>query len=277
MQARSEQGMDGAASLDGPGGAPGQEVAASQETVVSPAAAAPARPGSATGSDKDSVTGTDTGSADSAAGSADSAAGSALSRGQVPGGPLIRASDRERDDVLRTLQDAFAEGRLGDEEFDERMRSALAARTRADLDQLLADLPVPGPGRQVARAANRPSADWPAEGRFAIAIKGSVRRGGRWRVPQRLTTFAYKGSSHVDLRAAELTAPVTAIRAVGYKSDVEIVVPPGVRVVTGGLGVSRGLPDDGQEGDLPQDAPVLHVRGFAYKGRIEIRARPRSR
>ncbi len=103
-----------------------------------------------------------------------------------------------------------------------------------------------------------------------------MRRGGRWRVPRQLTTFAYKGGSHLDLRAAELTGPVTAIRAVGNKSDVEIIVPPGVRVVTGGFGVSRGLPDDEQETALPHDAPVLRVRGFAYKGRVEIRARPRS-
>src|SRR6266700_6536722 len=92
-------------------------------------------------------------------------------------GQLIRASDRERDDVVRRLQDAFAEGRLGDEEFDERMHTALAARTRADLDALLGDLPAPGPGRQLTT-----SADWPVDSRFAVAIKGWVRRGGRWRV-----------------------------------------------------------------------------------------------
>src|SRR6266536_2410750 len=102
----------------------------------------------------------------------------------------------------------------------------------------------------------------------------SVRRGGRWRVPQRMTTLAYKGSSLLDVRAAELTSAVTTIRAFAYKSDVEIIVPPGVRVVVGGFGVSQDLPEDGQLDDLSQDAPVLHVRGFAYKGRIEIRARP---
>jgi uncharacterized protein DUF1707 len=213
------------------------------------------------------------GTAVSAAGSDGASPGAVLpGAGSPPGGALIRASDRERDDVVRRLQEAFAEGRIGDDEFDERMRAALVARTRAALDRLLADLPAQEPSRQVATAA-----DAPAEGRFAIAIKGSVRRGGRWRVPHRMTTVAYKGGSHLDLRAAELTAPVTAIRAVGYKSDVEIVVPPGVRVVAGGFGVSRGMPDDAQETELPQDAPVLHVRGFAYKGHIEIRARPRSR
>jgi DUF1707 SHOCT-like domain len=188
--------------------------------------------------------------------------------------PAIRASDGEREEVLRRLQDAFAEGRLGDDEFDDRMRAALAARTRADLDSLLADLPAPADS-SLATAGARPGAVMPAEGRFAIAVKGWVRRAGRWQVPGRMTTVAYKGGSQLDLRAAELRVPVTAIRAVAYKSDVEIIVPPGVRVVTGGFGVSRE--DDEQQRDFTPDAPVVHVRGFAYKGRVEIRARPRSR
>ena len=40
-----------------------------------------------------------------------------------------RASDRERDAVVQRVQDAFAEGRLDDTEFDERTRAALTART----------------------------------------------------------------------------------------------------------------------------------------------------
>ena len=63
--------------------------------------------------------------------------------------PAVRASDRERDAVVQRVQQAFAEGRLDDAEFDERMRAALTARTHADLDVLLADLPAetaaPGP------------------------------------------------------------------------------------------------------------------------------------
>ncbi len=38
-----------------------------------------------------------------------------------------RASDRERDAVVQRVQDAFAEGRLDDAEFDERTRAALTA------------------------------------------------------------------------------------------------------------------------------------------------------
>ena len=45
----------------------------------------------------------------------------------------VRASDSERDAAAGRLQAAFAEGRLNDAEFDERMRTALTARTRSDL------------------------------------------------------------------------------------------------------------------------------------------------
>ena len=129
-------------------------------------------------------------------------------------GPAVRASDRERDAVVQQVQQAFAEGRLDDTEFDERMRAALTARTHAELDVLLADLPAEdGGARPGARNAGRAG-----PGRFAVALKSSVRRGGRWRVPERYTTVVYKGGGWLDLRAAELSGPVTTFLAVAYKS-----------------------------------------------------------
>jgi hypothetical protein len=53
----------------------------------------------------------------------------------------LRASDRERDEVITQLRDHAAEGRLSPEELDERVGRALAARTGVDLDAVLADLP----------------------------------------------------------------------------------------------------------------------------------------
>lgn len=63
----------------------------------------------------------------------------------MPGLDSIRASDTERDAAATRLQAAFAEGRLDDTEFDQRMRAALTARTRADLAQLMTDLPADAP------------------------------------------------------------------------------------------------------------------------------------
>jgi Domain of unknown function (DUF1707) len=188
----------------------------------------------------------------------------------VPDGAGTRASDRERDAVVQRVQDAFAEGRLDDGEFDERSRAALTARTHADLDALLADLPAepstPGPAPAL-----------PGPGRFAVALKSSVRRAGRWRVPERYTTVVYKGGGWLDLRAAELSGPVTTFLAVAYKSRVTILVPPNVRVEMTGLGVNQDVQDEDPGYRLPVDAPVIHVRGIAYKGTVEIATRPPDR
>jgi hypothetical protein len=178
--------------------------------------------------------------------------------------PDLRASDRERDAALQTLQAAFAEGRLGDDEFDERMRSALAARTRTELEVLFKDLPADAHPEQAQITTPGPRA-----GRFQLAYKNSLRRGGRWRVPERYTSVIYKGGGLLDLRAAELDVPVTTIRAVAYKSTIEIIVPPGVRVEASGIGVSSEV-----HGDPNPRSPVIVVRGLAYKGSIDVRTTP---
>jgi hypothetical protein len=183
--------------------------------------------------------------------------------------PAIRASDQDREAVAQRLQQAFAERRLDDDEFDDRMRAALTARTSADLERLTSDLPAPGPGGP---------AQAPAPGRWAVAYKNSVRRGGRWRVPERFTSVVYKGGGWLDLRAAELTAPLTTVVAVAYKSRIDILVPPGVRVEMDGFGVSKGWSaEEDLESRLPHDAPTVHVRGIAYKGTIEARTKPAER
>jgi hypothetical protein len=186
--------------------------------------------------------------------------------------PAVRVSDRERDAVVQRVQTAFAEGRLDDTEFDERMRAALTARTRGNLDVLLTDLPA-------ETAAPGPASATPGRGpgRLAIALKSSVRRGGRWRVPERYTTVVYKGTGWLDLRAAELSGPVTTFVAVAYKSRVTILVPPGVRVEMTGFGVTQGADEEDPGYRLPTDAPVIHVRGVAYKGTVEITTRPPER
>ena len=187
--------------------------------------------------------------------------------------PATRASDRERDAVLQRIQQAFAEGRLDDAEFDERMRAALTARTHGDLDVLLTDLPA-----ETATPGSVPATVGRGPGRMAIALKSSVRRGGRWRVPERYTTVVYKGSGWLDLRAAELSGPATSFLAVAYKSQVTILVPPSVRVEMTGFGVTQGLQDEEDPGyRLSADAPVIHVRGIAYKGMVEIATRPPGR
>ena len=186
--------------------------------------------------------------------------------------PAIRVGDRDRDAAAHRLQDAFAEGRLDDEEFDQRMRAALTARVSTELDVLTTDLPAAAPR---TAAMPRSLADAARPGRFAMAYKSSIRRGGRWRVPGRFRCVIYKGSGWLDLRAAELAGPATIMAVIAYKSHVDVLVPPGVRVELDGFGVSKGWSAaEDLEALLPADAPVVHVRGIAYKGTIAVSTRP---
>jgi hypothetical protein len=55
--------------------------------------------------------------------------------------PDLRVSQEEREEVVELLRTQAGEGRLDLEELEERVEAALSARTRGDLDPLLADLP----------------------------------------------------------------------------------------------------------------------------------------
>lgn len=54
---------------------------------------------------------------------------------------IIRASDADRDRVAGLLGAAYGEGRLSKDEYDSRLEAAFAARTYADLDRTVTDLP----------------------------------------------------------------------------------------------------------------------------------------
>ena len=54
----------------------------------------------------------------------------------------MRACDADRDRVVEFLNAAYSEGRLSKDEHDGRLENALSARTYADLDRIVADLPA---------------------------------------------------------------------------------------------------------------------------------------
>ena len=57
----------------------------------------------------------------------------------------LRAADVDRDHVAGMLGTAYTEGRLSKDEYDARLDHALSARTYADLDQVISDLPAAPP------------------------------------------------------------------------------------------------------------------------------------
>jgi Domain of unknown function (DUF1707) len=56
--------------------------------------------------------------------------------------PALRASDEDRERLVDELNEHAVAGRLDTDELEERLKSAYAARTTAELDTLRRDLPV---------------------------------------------------------------------------------------------------------------------------------------
>ena len=106
----------------------------------------------------------------------------------MPGDPRIRVSDADRDRAASLLREHHAEGRLTAEEFHERLDRALAATTRGELDELLADLPgidlyrLPAAGiRAAPPGALRPRSGPGGSGLDRPGQRGLVpRRSGAW-------------------------------------------------------------------------------------------------
>jgi uncharacterized protein DUF1707 len=71
----------------------------------------------------------------------------------------LRASDLERDAVIRRLRNECAGGRLSIDELDERVERAYAAVTRRELNRLVSDLPDEAP--RVASIDRRRRFFWP--------------------------------------------------------------------------------------------------------------------
>lgn len=85
----------------------------------------------------------------------------------------LRASDADRDAVADRLRRAAIEGRLDPDELDERLDTALRAKTYGELDRLVADLPgMPATPRRPQRPQRPRPQHKPAIGMaFAIALR----------------------------------------------------------------------------------------------------------
>ncbi|WP_409466770.1 DUF1707 domain-containing protein [Amycolatopsis sp. GA6-003] len=79
---------------------------------------------------------------------------------EVPS-PQLRISDRERESALHALGEHMSAGRIDIDEFGERSARITAAKTRGELSELFADLPVPHPVFGGATAAPEPAAAAP--------------------------------------------------------------------------------------------------------------------
>ncbi|GAA1593925.1 hypothetical protein GCM10009678_90120 [Actinomadura kijaniata] len=188
---------------------------------------------------------------------------------------LMRASDADRDQVADRLREALAEGRITPEEHSERIDAVYRARTYADLEPVLADLPA-GPGAVPAPTVSlRKEEPLPApvsQGGGIVAIFSGAERRGRWLADPHTNVAAVFGGVELDFRRAVLSQREVTVNVTCVFGGVDITVPPGVRVVNSIAAVLGGV-DVPHDDEFAADAPVIHLTGLALFGGVSVKRR----
>lgn len=196
----------------------------------------------------------------------------------APSGPETPAVSlqRERERAVELLGQHFAHDNISMEELERRIELAYRAPSVQDLRGLLQDLPS-----GETALAPRPEAPVPElyateEGRV-VSIMGQTTRGGVWQPPRRLNVWSVMSETRLDLTEALLPSGVTEIDLHGIMTQIKIIVPPGVRVVSQ---VSAFMAEVADETSDPppvgSGAPVVRVTGFVFMAELRILVRRRE-
>ncbi|RKT51790.1 DUF1707 SHOCT-like domain-containing protein [Saccharothrix australiensis] len=174
-----------------------------------------------------------------------------------------RVSDAEREHVVGVLQKAIGRGLLTLDEFTERADTALAARTRAELNSVLLDLTGVVHSEQHAHPV---AAEEQVELRSTLS---TVRRKGMWLVPRSMVVRNRMGTTELDFREATITHPVVDVELDVAGGAVKLTLPEGATVNTDGVQVSLGTVKDKVGGGGGRPHFVVH--GSVTAGSLEVK------
>lgn len=188
-------------------------------------------------------------------------------------GSRREASAKARERVVEALYLHFERDHIDLADFERRMDAAYAARSDAELADLLSTLPA---------LPDAESAPFPAEAEpplpaaydrdLIVTVLGDVRRRGPWTPPPHLTVVTVAGGVLLDLRDATFPEDGTEVRVVSVLGGAtEILVAPGLRVKIAGTPVAGSFTRESTEAAPDPEAPLLRVKGVALLGGVTVK------
>jgi hypothetical protein len=187
----------------------------------------------------------------------------------------MRASDADRERIAERLRVAAGHGRLTMDELEERLERAYGAKTYAELEPIIRDLPDTDAGSSYVPGASTALSPrvggTPNRKRWSIAVMSGATRRGTWVVPPRYNAFAFWGGVVLDLREASYAQQETVIRANALMGGIEIIVPDDVHVHLEGIGIMGGYDETSATRQPPPGAPVVRVTGIAFWAGVQVK------
>lgn len=190
----------------------------------------------------------------------------------------LRIGNADRHAVVGLLEQAAADGRLTADELLQRADDVQRSLTYADLDRVVADLPVVPPSR--ALLARRPGVAPARPGwdqRSPLVLAGgasSEKRTGAWEIPPFLRLSGDLGSVLVDCREAACLAPVVDVEVSGGAGRIRIIVPEGWGVDTDNVLKGWGSVRNRAPRQAGPGQPQLVLHGSAGIGSVSVKVAP---
>jgi hypothetical protein len=176
--------------------------------------------------------------------------------------PAVRVSDADREAAAEQLRAAVADGRLELDELDERLTAAYAAKTRAELTAVTADLEIVG------------YTDAPP---LTLRTKsGTIKRTGPWSVPSQILAECSSGTIKLDFTEASVLHREIAVHATATSGSVVLIVPHGWVVVMDDVSSTSGSIVNKVGGQPDPYRHTVRINGAVRSGTIKARYPRRS-
>ena len=105
-----------------------------------------------------------------------------------------------------------------------------------------------------------------------VSFVSSQERKGEWLLPHVFRVVSVLGNVEIDLTRARVAAGTSRIEIRAVFGNVEVTIPPGMRVECDGSGIAANFEVDTQvQPPLGTDAPLISIGGTALFANVEIK------
>ncbi len=176
-------------------------------------------------------------------------------------------------ETISLLKQAYADGRIGVDTLERRLKDATGAENKETLIALVAD--IPAPAGKSAGAGAKSERTWnendriPRESESFFAVLGGSEKTGRWQPARQITCFSLMGGIKLDFREADFPREGIRINTGCIMGGLEVIIPPGINADVSGIPLMGGF--ENKAGSGTPNAPTLEVRGFALMGGVEVK------